>query len=112
VTRTLRNLRALAHVHPRRLLVAPRLESTEDGGELRVHGLVCGVCADRTRQALVSVPGIEDADVDLASGTARVRLAPGAHVDEREMQTAVDRAVIFRGLRHRVERLAARVRGA
>ena len=78
--------------------------------DLRVDGLVCGVCAARTAAALRSVAGVQDACVDLDAGRATLMLAPGARVDVAAMQRAVERVVIGLPLRRRIERLAAALR--
>ena len=78
--------------------------------DLRVDGLVCGVCAARTAAALRSVAGVQDAGLDLDAGRATLMLAPGARVDVAAMQRAVERVVIGLPLRRRIERLAAALR--
>lgn len=100
--------RHLPHVD--RIVDAPRVTvGANDPRELALRGVVCGVCAARTRSALLRVPGIESVVVDLASSTARVRYAPGAQVDEATMQRALERAVIGMGARRAIERVASRV---
>ena len=103
-----------ARVHPRRLLTAPRVEVGAGAAvaAVRIEGMVCGVCAARTRSALASVPGVETADVDLEAGSARLRLAPGAHLDraalEAALQRAVDGVVVGVGARRWIERALRR----
>jgi len=117
--------------HARRLLVAPRVEALEpvetpDGpaasgdarrrqGDVVLRGVVCGVCAVRTRDALTSVPGVESAEVDLDAGRARVTYASGARPrDEdmqRAMQEALQRVVIAMPARVALERVVRAVRG-
>lgn len=104
---------SLHRLHLRRLLVAPRVAvaaSTPAGAEVRVDGLVCGVCALRTAAALRSVRGVQDACVDLDAGRATLSLAPGAVVDPVAMQRALERVVIAMPLRRRIERLVATLR--
>ena len=101
-------------VHPARLLVAPRLEVTRTGGDtvdLAVAGLVCGVCAVRTRSALLALPGVEEACVDLDTGSAQLRLAPGATVEADALERALARAVIAMPARWAIERLVRAMRG-
>lgn len=104
-------------MHPRRLLVAPRLHlgaegaPGEAGGEatVRVRGMVCALCAQRTGAALAAVPGVEEARVDLDTGVARLRLTPGTRRDralEEALQGALDGVVVGLGARRWVERLA------
>lgn len=104
-------------VHLRRLARAPRVEA--DGDELVVHGLVCSVCASRTRTALLSVPGVQAGEVDLDRGRARLRFGPGQRPDLATLQQALEgvvvglavRRVIERGV-SRIARIVTRVRGA
>ena len=104
-------MEAMAPLRLSRLRTAPRvhLEGAAPGAsgvvEVRVDGLVCGVCAARTASALRSVPGVEAATVDLAAGRASVRLRDGATADEGTMQAAVEGVVLGMGMRRWVERL-------
>ncbi len=100
------------HIHLRRLLTAPRLRVTSTGGrrsELAIEGLVCGVCASRTERALRSVPGVEGASVDLASGSATIEQGEAAP-DLAQLADAVDGVVIARPWRLRIEAWAASLR--
>jgi len=45
------------------------MESTE----LKVDGMTCGSCVAAVTRALKRVPGVQDVEVDLQSGVARVR---------------------------------------
>ena len=99
-------------LHPRRLLTAPRLRVTSKGAwrsELAIDGLVCGVCASRTERALRSIPGIERASVDLASGCATIEHGEAAP-DLAQLADAVDGVVIARPWRLRIEAGAASLR--
>ena len=40
--------------------------------ELKIDGMTCGHCTAAVKKALERVAGVEGADVDLASGRARV----------------------------------------
>jgi len=40
--------------------------------ELNISGMTCGHCQTAVSKALKSVPGVQDAQVDLASGKATV----------------------------------------
>lgn len=106
VVRAVRSFR----VHPRRIWIEPRLgpaRATEapDTITVPVAGLVCTACAARTAVAMEAVPGVRAAHVDLASGTATVRVdsaappAPGA----------LDRALGGVVVAPRARRLLARV---
>ncbi len=101
-------------VHLRRLLVAPAIEgataSNEDGlRTYRLSGVVCGVCATRTEDALRFVPGVEVATVDLDASRATLRLAPGATVDAPALQRALEGVVVGMGMRRRIERATRRL---
>ncbi len=107
-------------LHPRRLLSAPRVEVTSvaaGAAQVTVHGLVCGVCALRTRAALESVAGVREACVDLDAGTATLALASGATLDassvramQRDMQRALDRVVVAMPVRRAIQRTADALR--
>ncbi len=43
--------------------------------ELQVAGMTCGSCVARVNRALLSVPGVQGAEVDLASGLAHVSVS-------------------------------------
>lgn len=57
---------------------------------LRVEGMGCEACVATVRQALLSVPGVKAARVDLAQGKAEVEAAPTT--PDAALQAAVDRA--------------------
>ena len=57
---------------------------------LRVEGMGCEACVATVRQALLSVPGVTAARVDLAQGKAEVEAAPATQ--DTALQAAVDRA--------------------
>lgn len=42
--------------------------------ELKVAGMTCGSCVSRVKQTLLALPGVHDAQVDLAQGIARVNV--------------------------------------
>lgn len=45
---------------------------------LAVQGMTCSACVKRVEQALQAVPGVEEASVDLAAASARVKYVEGA----------------------------------
>jgi copper chaperone len=47
--------------------------------ELKVDGMTCGFCVASVTKALKRVPGVQDVEVDLGSGIARVRGEHTAH---------------------------------
>jgi cation-transporting ATPase V len=55
-----------------------------------VEGMTCGSCATRVQKALAGQPGVERAEVNLATARARVELDPGVASTEA-LQAAVDR---------------------
>ena len=71
-----------------------------------MRGLVCGICAVRTRAALIATLGVKDACVDLDAGTAALRLTPGTPVDVEAMQRSIDRVVVGLTARWAIERIA------
>jgi len=65
---------------------------TAPAGELQfaVAGMTCASCVNRVERALRKVPGVEDAQVNLALETATVRLQPG--VDAAALVAAIGKA--------------------
>lgn len=53
--------------------------------QLGIEGMTCAACVTRVERALLRVPGVEDATVNLATETAQVRWAqtPGDDVQLR-----------------------------
>jgi len=47
--------------------------------ELKVDGMTCGSCVASVTKALKRVPGVQEVEVDLGSGIARVRGEQVAH---------------------------------
>ena len=98
------------HIHPSRLRTAPALRAMErgDGSTIyAVDGLVCGLCAARTRSALSDIEGVRNVEVDLERGVAVVE-HEGDLPRLAAMQGAVDRVVIARPLRKLLDRLTHR----
>ncbi|GAA0569764.1 heavy metal translocating P-type ATPase [Craurococcus roseus] len=50
----------------------------EESVDLAVEGMSCASCAGRVERALLAVPGVLEAGVNVATGRARARLAGGA----------------------------------
>ncbi len=65
--------------------------------DLDIEGMTCASCASRVEKALLQLPGVGSADVNLATETAHVQLA--AQVDVAGLTAAVERA----GYRARVQ---------
>ena len=59
--------------------------------DLRVHGMGCQGCVSTVRKALLSVPGVNSAEVDLAAGHARVEYDP-AQLEFQALTAAVSAA--------------------
>jgi copper chaperone len=59
--------------------------------ELKVDGMTCGSCVASVTKALQRVPGVQDVEVDLGTGIARVR---GQHAARQvsELVTALAEA--------------------
>ena len=57
--------------------------------EYMVQGMTCAHCVSSVREQVAQVPGVETADVDLASGRLTVT---GAEVDEAAIRAAVAEA--------------------
>ncbi|MXZ46297.1 MAG: heavy-metal-associated domain-containing protein [Chloroflexi bacterium] len=98
------------HVHPSRLRTAPALraiESDDGSTTFAVDGLVCGMCAARTRSALSGTEGVRGVEVDLERGVAVVR-HEGDPPRLATMQRAVDRMVIALPVRRLLDRLTHR----
>ena len=95
------------HVHPSRLRTAPALCAIEHGDgrtTFAVDGLVCGLCAARTRQAIEGVDGVQHVEVDLDRGVAVVR-HEGDPPRVAAMQGALDRVVVALPVRRLLDRL-------
>jgi copper-transporting P-type ATPase V len=60
--------------------------------DLPVEGMTCGSCAARVQRTLQKQPGVLDAEVNFATGRARVQLDPAADVDVAGLAEAVERA--------------------
>jgi len=67
--------------------------------ELSIEGMTCASCVLRTEQALTAVPGVHEANVNLATGRARVR-----HVAEASVPGRLEAAVAHAGYAaHRID---------
>ena len=54
---------------------------------LKISGMSCGACVGHVTKALQSVPGVQNAVVDLASQSARVE---GQNLNIEQLKSAVD----------------------
>ena len=107
-------------VHPRRILVAPRVTrvtpleapGADTTAEVAIAGMVCGACAARSQAAMLAAPGVRAARVDLDAGTATLRLASGAALDVAGLQSSLQRVVVGMAARRAIERAAAALRRA
>ncbi len=74
----------------------PRPVPTPSSGgarsRLRVEGMTCGHCARRVTDALMGVPGVAVADVDVEAGRARVTWRTGAAASDAPLIEALGRA--------------------
>ena len=57
--------------------------------DLKVEGMTCGSCAARVQRALEKTEGVERADVNFATGKARIQALPG--LESSKLVDAVDR---------------------
>ncbi len=57
--------------------------------ELGIGGMTCGSCAAHVQQALADVPGVDEAEVNFATGRARIALADG-EVDPTALVAVVE----------------------
>lgn len=48
---------------------------------LKVEGMTCGHCVGRVQKALDEAPGVVEAKVDLASGSAEISFGPEIDID-------------------------------
>jgi copper chaperone CopZ len=53
---------------------------SENKVTLKVEGMSCNHCVGRVQNALDATPGVIEAKVDLASGTAEVRVGTGTDI--------------------------------
>lgn len=101
-------LPAWLHIHPSRLASAPAahvLSTTSDITRVRIDGLVCGVCASRTRTALERLPGVRHAHVNLETSTATLELdSQNVHsINSRDLDTALRTVVLGMWARRLIE---------
>ena len=71
----------------------------ENNVTLSIDGMTCASCASRVEKALLRVPGVVRAEVNLATGSASVALAT-RHIDEAALIAAVERAGYVARPRH------------
>ena len=61
--------------------------------DLAIGGMTCASCSGRVERALRKVPGVQEASVNLATESARVRFVPSAEQTSASMDALVRRAV-------------------
>ena len=49
--------------------------------DIGIDGMTCASCVSRVEKALKKVPGVQDATVNLATESARIRVSPGAQME-------------------------------
>jgi copper chaperone CopZ len=54
--------------------------------QLKITGMTCGHCVAAVSKALKSVPGVQDAQVELAGGSARVQGSANAQALVKAVQ--------------------------
>lgn len=57
---------------------------------IKVAGMSCGHCKAAVEKAVKALPGVQQAEVDLAAGTTRVVFDPGITTSEAIIQTIID----------------------
>jgi copper chaperone len=62
----------------------------EKNTELKIDGMTCGGCVASVKRVLEALPGVQAAEVSLASGTASVR--HDDTVDPERLKSAVEEA--------------------
>nr|MBA3625667.1 heavy metal translocating P-type ATPase [Methylibium sp.] len=75
----------------RAAVVKAGYEVGEQTLRLKVEGMTCASCAGRVEKALRQVPGVESAEVNLATEMAEVRLA-SRDVDVAQLTAAIEKA--------------------
>jgi copper chaperone CopZ len=60
-----------------------------ESATLEVHGMGCPLCAENVGRSLEKVPGVADAEVDLAAGKWAVDFEPDHAVAEADLQRAI-----------------------
>jgi len=58
-------------------------ETTGSMLDIGIGGMTCASCSSRVERALKKVPGVQDATVNLATESARIRFAPGEQMEAR-----------------------------
>jgi len=74
-------------------------DSRRANGEVRldIEGMHCASCISKVRRAITGVPGVDQAEVSLTDGSARIS---GSALDEDELVAAVRRAGYASEVRH------------
>lgn len=57
--------------------------------ELLISGMSCAACSHRVEEKLISLPGVKEAEVNLATGRARVKFIPGL-ISPQQMRREVE----------------------
>ena len=103
-------------MHPARVLTAPEarvIERSNGRSVVAIDGLVCALCAARTRVALFQVRGVGAVEVDLERGLATIEHGPaaadGPSPDNAALQRALEGVVVAAGLRRWLAAFAARL---
>ena len=71
----------------------------ESSATLAIDGMTCASCVSRVEKALLRVPGVVRAEVNLATETATITTAT-RQIDEAALVAAVERAGYVARLRH------------
>lgn len=63
---------------------------TASSATLVVHGMSCPLCVSNVDKQLLTIPGVQSANVNLKTGEVKVALADGARVTKAQLAKAVD----------------------
>lgn len=67
------------------------MQTTMQTLNINVSGMTCGGCVKSVKGVLAALPGMESADVDLATASAKVVFDP-AKLDREKIAAAINRA--------------------
>ncbi len=85
----------------------PHYSSTDIELEMKLEGMVCGLCAVRAEQAIARLPEVEKVSVDFDSQKVKVELKEANLTPFfiRKMQDSVDEVVLAKNVRRALEKV-------
>ena len=83
-----------SHEHSHEHSHSEALPQEEDNRstEIKINGMNCSHCAKNAQSAILSVPGVESAEVDHIAGSAVVKAAEGCTLDIAAIKKAIEEA--------------------